>query len=261
MTDDFVKKLPRFVREETRPEFPVWIRWKTRLFGRQHMLEYLWSYYQNEAGKRSPFYLPCIYMKEEFDFLRRYAGIPQKQIKAVLIDANDARSDCFLEQFLGQLNYLTIVSERKAYFEGLAERAFSELGLLIDLVFPWEEKALHGNLVWDFSKELQKSDCYPPESICFVPSKPYWKCREILNSCPSVTLAAAPAVLIGGREFSAELAEAMLVKKDFPFRQSRCEELRHWCGSHGWHIKMNPLKLDSRTEAVFTGERPGYVDI
>lgn len=240
--DDFMKMLPALAREETRPAIPAGVRWKAYLFGRQKLSGYLWNYYREEAQNRRPFYLPCIYMREEFNYLRRYARIARKQVSAVLVDGNDARSDYFLQEFLGQLNYLTIVSERKAYFEGLAERAFQELGLLIDLVFPWEEKALDGNLVWDLSNDIQKEKCYPAGSICFVPSKSEKQCQELKKRCPKIIAAGAPKVLIGTWELPAALAETLLVPKDFPFRQSRCAELRRWCADSGWHISMSVFR-------------------
>lgn len=240
--DDFQKKLPMLAREETRPEIPAKVRFYARFLGKQQHLEYLSNYYMEQSTRRTPFYLPCIYMKEEFNYLCRYAGIPKKQISVVLIDANDARSDYFLYEFLESLNYLTIVTERGEYFEGLAERAFQELGLLIDLVGPWEEKRLRGNIVWDFSKQQQKTDCYPEGSICFAPCKSRRKLKELQENCPTVTITGAPAIVVGGYELSASMAESLLVPDKFPFRKSRCEELRQWCIRSGWHLKISAQK-------------------
>lgn len=242
--DDFQKKLPTLAREETRPEIPAKVRFRARFFGKQQLFEYLSDYYMEQSMRRTPFYLPCIYMKEEFHYLCRYAGIPKKQISAVLIDANDARSDYFLYEFLESLNYLTIVTERREYFEGLAERAFQELGLLIDLVCPWEEKSLRGNVVWDFSKQQQKADCYPEGSICFVPCKSRRRLKELRENCPTITTAGAPTIVIGPYELSSSMAESLLVPEKFPFRKSRCEELRQWCIRSGWHIKMSAQKAE-----------------
>lgn len=240
--DDFQKKLPMLAREETRPEIPAKVRFYARFFGKQQRLEYLSNYYAEQAVKRTPFYLPCIYMKEEFQYLCRYKGIPKRQVSAVLIDAGDARSDYFLYAFLETLNYLTIITERREYFAGLAERAFQELGLLVDLVCLWEKKELCGNLVWDFSRKLQGADCYPEESICFAPCKSRREIAELLESCPTVTAAGAPSIIIGPYELSASMAEGLLVPDQFPFRKSRCEELRKWCIESGWHIKMGAQK-------------------
>lgn len=156
----------------------------------------------------------------------------------VLIDGDDGRTDYFLYEFLEELNYLTIVTDRRSYFEGLQERAFGELGLLIDLALPWEEKNLRGNLVWDFSEQLQKPDCYPPGSICFMPHKKEWKIRELLGSCPGIAGVWITKVMIGETCISPSLAESLLVPENFPFRQSRCEDLGQWCRAQKWQIRM-----------------------
>lgn len=236
--DEIFKKLPELVREETLPEIPKKIRWRARFFGKGQLWEYIRNYYEEESVRRVPFYLPYIYMKEAFRYLCRYAEIPKKQVSMVLIDGGDARTDYFLYEFLGELNYLTIVTERSVYFEGLQERAFQELGLLIDLVLPWEEKHLQGNLVWDFTEELQKTDCYPSECICFVPHKKEWKIKELLRECPFVTAVSIKEVENRQLSIRPSLAECFMVPAGFPFRKSRCEELKHWCRQKRWSVKM-----------------------
>lgn len=237
-----MKKLPELAREETMPEIPKKIRWRAKFFGKGQLREYLWNYYEEESARRVPFYLPYIYMKETFHYLCRYGEIPRKQVSMVLIDGNDSRIDHFLYEFLEELNYLTIVTDRKEYFKGLQERAFQELGLLIDLALPWEEKNLRGNLVWDFSDKLQKSDCYPEESICFMPHKKTWKIQELFRNCPTITAVSVKNVEIGGFCIPPSFAESLLVPKNFPFRKSRCEDLRQWCRKQKWMVKMNVQK-------------------
>lgn len=61
----------KLARPETLPEIPRKIRWKARFFGKQILLQYLKDYYERESMERVPFYLPYIYIKENFDYLRR----------------------------------------------------------------------------------------------------------------------------------------------------------------------------------------------
>lgn len=229
-------------RPETRPDIPRKIRWKAKLFGSQCLSEYLWNYYEKESEARVPFYLPYIYIKENFYYLRRYAQIPKKQVSMVLIDGNDSRTDYFLYEFLEELNYLTIVTDRQKYFESLQERAFQELGLLIDLALPWEQKNIRGNLVWDFTEQLQKADCYPENSICFMPHKKEWKIKELLRECKLTAAVSLKEVEIGEVCISTSLAECLLVPANFPFRKSRCEDLKDWCRSQKWTVKMGVQK-------------------
>ena len=240
----FQKEILECARPETKPEIPRKLYWKAKIFGKQHLSEYLWNYYERESENRIPFYLPCIFMQECFDYLRRYGKIPKKQISMVLIDDDDARTDYFLTMFLGELNYLTIVTDRMKYFEGLQERAFQELGLLIDLVHSWEDKNLQGNLVWDFSYKFQKADCYPKGSICFLPHKREWKLQEMLKGCPNQQLLTLGGVVTQQKMISASLAESLLAPSDFPFRETRCQKLKDWCKSKKWNVKIKVQTLE-----------------
>ena len=235
-------ELLEIARPETRPKLNWKVRWKAKLFGKQKILEYLWNYYERESEHRLPFYIPYIYMRECFEYLRRYAKIPKNKICMIIIDDGDYRTEYFLNEFLESLNYLTIITNRREYFERLQETAFQEMGLLIDLVLPWEEKSLQGNLVWDFTESIQKSDCYPDGSICFVPHKKKWKVKDLLDSTKNVTAVSVKS--IGYKEFDMvpEFAESLLVPWGVTFRKSRCEDLKQWCERK--HLK---LKLKAET--------------
>ena len=236
------KELLKLARTETRPLIPRKIWWKAKIFGQQKVTEYLWDYYKRESEYRVPFYLPSIFQKECMDYLCRFKKIPKDQISAVLIDGEDYRIDHFLSNYLERVQYVTIVTDRKEYFEALQERAFQELGLLMDFVHPWEEKHLEGNLVWDFSQKLQKSDCYPKGSICFLPYKKEWKQIELQNCIPDVTFVAIKGVTVKGMEISPGLAESMLVPERITFRGSRCDMLEKWVKKQRWTIKLKACK-------------------
>ena len=98
--DYLTMELISSARPETRPEIPRKLRWKARIFGKYKIEEYMRDYYERESGERVPFYLPYIFMKENFDYIRRYGKIPRHQISMVPIDGNDARTDYFLMEFL-----------------------------------------------------------------------------------------------------------------------------------------------------------------
>ena len=113
---------------------------------------------------------------------------------------------------------------------------------MVDFVHSWEEKQLTGNLVWDFSEMIQKSDCYPEGSVCFLPYKMEWKQNEIQSSVPNITIVKIQCVKANGMELSPGLAESMLVPSDITFRASRCEMLRKWCEKQKWRIKLKVCK-------------------
>ena len=238
----FQKEILKSARSETFPEIPRKLRWRAHIFGKQIITEYLWNYYERESKERIPFYLPYIYQKECFDFLRRYGKIPKKQINMILIDDGDFRTDYFLMNYLEMLNYVTIVTDRKEYFEGLQERAFQELGLLIDVIHSWEEKNLQGNLVWDFYYKLQNVNCYPEGSVCFLPHKKEWKIKELRAHNAKITTITLAAVKVREEMMCPAFAESILVPSEFPFRESRCQELRNWCIQQRWQLKMKVQK-------------------
>ena len=236
------KELLKLVRPETRPFIPKKIWWKAKFFGKQVIKEYLWNYYKRESDTRIPYYIPSIFMKECMQYLCRCGKISKDRLQMVLIDGEDFRIDHFLSKYLEEFQYVTIVTDRKEYFLSLQERAFQELGLLIDLVHSWEDKELSGNLVWDFSEKIQKNDCYPKGSICFLPYKKEWKQLEVQNAAPDVTIVSVACVLVKGMELPVGLAETMLVPADVTFRTSRCEMLRTWCEKQKWRIKLKVCK-------------------
>lgn len=237
--EEWLKSLPKLARKETLPEIPRQLRWKSKFFGNDLIKKYIAVYYQEESAGRIPFYLPYIYMKEIFRYLCYCGGFRKKQINLVLIDGEDARIDYFLYEFLEELNYLTIITERKAYFESLQERAFQELGLLIDLIRPWEEKNLNGNLVWDFSEQFQQKDCYPEGAVCFTPHKKLWKQKELLKESPNIRLVSVKNIEAGNLILAPELAESLLIPSGFPFRETRCKDLRKWCSYKHWSIHLD----------------------
>lgn len=241
--NELTKRLPELIRQETLPEIPGRIRWRARLFGKGKLWEYIKNYYEEESVRRVPFYLPYIYMKEIFRYLCRYGKIPQKAVSMVLIDGGDSRTDYFLYEFLEELNYLTIITDRPEYFESLQERAFQELGLLIDLVKPWEKKHISGNLLWDFSGNLQMADCYPENCICFVGHKKDWKVKELLRECETITAVTVEKIMVRGFSIHPSMAECFLATKDFPFRKSCCGELEKWCRQKEWRVKMKVRTL------------------
>lgn len=239
---NFQYELIGLANPKTKPEVPWKIRLRSKFFGKQIETEYLWNYYKRESAERVPFYLPYLFMKELFYYLKRYGEIPKSKISMILVDGGDSRIDYFLYEFLEELNDLTIITDRKEYFESLQERSFQELGLIIDLIYPWQEKRLKGNFVWDFTTQLQKADCYPKDSICFLPHKKEWKVQDILNDGENITVFFIENVKIRGYFVPSGLAECFLVPKMLGFRKSRCEELAKWCKNEGWRIKLKARK-------------------
>lgn len=237
------KEVLKYARPETKPIIPRKIRWKAKAFGNVHCMNYLWDYYKRESEDRVPFYLPSVFLKECMEYLCRYGKIPRREMDVILIDGGDFRIDEFLKEYLEDFHYVTIVTDRKEYFTGLQERAFSESGILIDLVHSWEEKRLQGNLVWDFSEKLQRQDCYPEGSICFLPCKKEWKQKEVLRAGHNLTVVSIKEVEAKGIKMLPSLAESLIVPKGISFRPSRCKKLREWCKIQKWTLRLKAQTL------------------
>ena len=238
-------EIVKHARVETIPEVPKKIRWRARFFGKSQIEQFYERHYQRESERRIPFYLPYLQMRTHFDYLRHYGKIPKNQIGMVLIDGGDERTDYFLYEFLGELNFLTIVTDRKEYFACLQERVFEQLGLILELIRPWEAKNLLGNLVWDLTSVLQPPECYPKNSICFMPHKKEWKIKEQLLCSQGITAVFVKEVEVNGMKIPPSMAEAMLIPRRFPFRKSRCEELARWSKQQGWNVKLRARTLEN----------------
>lgn len=246
--EELQKMLPKLVRKETLPEIPWKIRAGAGIFGKHVKMKYLWNYYKEESEGRIPLYLPYIYMREIIDIMRRCAAIPRRQQKMVLIDGGDQRTEYVLHEMLEEVHSLTIITDRKEYFENLQERAFQELGLIIELLLPWEEKQPEGNLVWDFSEKLQSYDCYPKGSICFLPHKKPWKIREILANGEDLTVLTFNGVKKGEITLPINLAESLWIPRNLAFRKSRCRELEKWCKEAFGEVKISLGKCAGNLE-------------
>ena len=234
----FQKEILDHARLETKPEIPKKVRLCAKILGKDQITNYLWKYYERESERRVPFYLPFAYRKELLEHLRRYGKIPKKQMNLILIDGEDFRTELFFYENRMDVSYVTIVTPRKEYFEKIQQQAFAEDGLLVDLVTPWEDKNLRGNLVWDFTEQIQKSDCYPKGSICFLPHKKDWKIKELLQTCDEITAVTIAHVTIAGYPVNPSFAESLLAMPEILFRKRRCEEVEKWCKTRKWSVKL-----------------------
>lgn len=237
---EYQKEILKMAEKDTLPKLPKKF-WKfQRWFSQEYFWEYLWNYYMEESKGRRPFYLPYLYLREEQDFLRRTGQMALEEIHLVIIDSEDERCGYLLQELLWKLNYLTILTNRKKYFEGLKNRAFQEMGLIIELYYPWQEKHVYGNLIWDLTDKLQPKDCYPSGSICFMPHKSQVQ-KEILGEqCPDTRFFLMPDILWRDQKLTANFAEALSVPCYFPFRESRCEDLKIKSRNCHWKLLWNP---------------------
>lgn len=92
-------------------------------------------------------------LKELMEEIRITKHIARRNMSIVLIDGNTPLSDLVIAGIYDELNYFTIVTERKEHFEEKMEEIFEETGLAtVILEFP-VNSVLEGNVILDVRKE------------------------------------------------------------------------------------------------------------
>ena len=97
-----------------------------------------------------------------------------------------------------------------------------------------------------FRKKRLQNDC-ERESEERVPF--YLPCiymKEIFDYlrsvCSKITVVTLAAVETPEGSICPAMAERLLVPAGFPFRETRCRDLKMWCGKKKWMVKMNVQK-------------------
>lgn len=135
-------------------------------------------YYWREKKKRAliractsePFQQEVTFLNRDFELLMKYIAftkilkkiescfsIDWKLVKWVLMDSEDDKILFILDLILSEVNYLTIITKRKDYFEEKIEQIYEEYGLWITIEsFPLKEQS-EGNFIIDLSEEGYRS--------------------------------------------------------------------------------------------------------
>lgn len=80
-------------------------------------------------------------------------SIEEKDLKILIIDSEDRRTEYMIESIVDDINYLTIITKRPEYFQGYIDMIYDTKGLVIQLEEDITKNELEGNVVIDLSKE------------------------------------------------------------------------------------------------------------
>ncbi len=80
-------------------------------------------------------------------------SIEEKDLKILIIDSEDRRTEYMIESIVDDINYLTIITKRPEYFQGYIDMIYDTKGLVIQLEEDITKSELEGNVVIDLSKE------------------------------------------------------------------------------------------------------------
>jgi hypothetical protein len=95
-----------------------------------------------------------------FEKVIRTYGIGRKNMRLVIRDSGDDRTEYILKLLLPDLNYLTIVTERPDYFEIISEDIYENTGLMMEIVEAPVNNPLMGNVVVDLGNHDKRESSF-----------------------------------------------------------------------------------------------------
>lgn len=116
-------------------------------------LEQRLSYMQGVFGKEKKWIFSYLFFQQGMELFMKKHGISKKDVKVVIIDSDDKKIAMILETVLQYANYLTIVTERKEYFEKAVDIIYEETGLMVDVVSSEEKGKIAGTFIVNLNQE------------------------------------------------------------------------------------------------------------
>lgn len=165
---------------------------------------------ESEAYKENP-YLP--YIREILKQVLKKRGLDYGRMRLLIIDTDLETGEIFwedavlsaLEDLSPDLNFLTIFTNRAAYFQEYAETMYEEHGLLVCLEEKQNQTLGSANTVLDFERQGRFWQPDLPEPSIYLPIyKKEWERAENLDifvpiGYNTVTVEGIPAVEKRGR--------------------------------------------------------------
>lgn len=142
-----------------------------------------------EIPKENP-YLPFI--RGIIEQVLEQKGLDYGQMRLLLVDSDEEeasvfeedKADLVLEKLSAELNYLTIVTNRPAYFESFVERMYEEAGLPVQVEKKENSHKYDVNTVVDLEQQGSMYQFDLKEPSIYIPIyKRSWKTAENLDIC------------------------------------------------------------------------------
>lgn len=111
--------------------------------------------------------LPYLFFDEILKDIRRKHRISKREMKLVMIDEESVNLEALLSSFIQELNFLTIITDRTEQFQNYIDYLYEETGLMVSVLATEDAQMMHGNIIVDFKKELNKKlvRVYPEDAV------------------------------------------------------------------------------------------------
>lgn len=182
--------------------------------------------------------IPFFFMNQIIEKCIRYTKKPQKDLHFVIIDGADTLSQYCIDLIYKNINYLTIVTNRREYFEDKINEIFKETGLIVELVTESLQKRLESDIIINCSKENNKNFYYFNKQsiiIDFISSSQ--QIRNIMIKRKDIIVIDSISLKINGELIDTVLAQAAILTDN--------RILRRWV-FHGYSNDM----LDKILQAI-----------
>lgn len=135
----------------------------------------------HERVERERSLIKFLYLRQLVAIAREKLHIEEKDMKLVIIDSHDKRIEHVLEQFVYNLNYLTIITNREEYFDGFRDMIYDTTGLVVEFEELPLKDHIEGNIIIDLDSESYKSYNFFPYGSCVVDVNSSAKKRQYLQ--------------------------------------------------------------------------------
>lgn len=135
----------------------------------------------HERAERERSLIKFLYLRQLVVIAREKLHIEEKDMKLVIIDSHDKRIEHVLEQFVCNLNYLTIITNREEYFDGFRDMIYDTTGLVVEFEELPLKDHIEGNIIIDLDSESYKSYNFFPYGSCVVDVNSSAKKRQYLQ--------------------------------------------------------------------------------
>lgn len=134
-----------------------------------------------ERAERERTLIKFLYLGQLVDSSRDRLHIEEKDMKLVVIDSMDKRIEHVLEQFINNLNYLTIITNREEYFTGFRDMIYDTTGLVVECEELPLKNHIEGNIIIDLDSESYKNYNFFPYGACVIDVNSSAKKRQYLQ--------------------------------------------------------------------------------
>jgi CBS domain-containing protein len=135
----------------------------------------------NERSERERTLIKFLYLARLVNIVRDRLHIEEKDMKLVVIDSKDKRIEHVLEQFISNLNYLTIITNREEYFTGFRDMIYDTTGLVVECEELPLKSHIEGNIIIDLDSESYKNYNFFPYGACVIDVNSSSKKRQYLQ--------------------------------------------------------------------------------